>query len=410
MKIIDAVAEFLAYKKTQAKLSAGSLISYQSRLKQFTEQNPGVTIEEIDAGLLRRYCAYLCAAPNADRNQDEDGQETGKRPRTISGHWTVLKGFILWLHRTERIAVNPIPYMELPAFDPADRHIIFAPEVRLILETIERIENPLQRALNRALAQVMASTGVRAAEACAIETSDIRFEENHLIVQHGKGNKRREVPLTDACKAALREWIDIRKSVFSDADSNFLFIHGSHRANFQTQGLAQRLCSLARLSGIADFDRFTCHAWRRFAAVEFYKATKDIRAVQMLLGHSNVQTTERYINLSSEHLIELRGSLSFGDAAPTPKAHPAARPAAKSGRSILGHIRLRAAAPETGEAEPGSPPAETPAQAPADAPPDLMAMIAKLTAELAELKAAQNAPPSLPPTRFKRKDLRRVRS
>ena len=349
MLIPDSIAEFLAYKRDGKQLVTLTLRSYKYVLGEFAAFASGLTIEQITPDLLRRYCQWLGAAKSGEDAEPRNPLE----PSTARGHWTVVKGYVYWLHRTGRIATNPIPYVELPNLNPPKRNLITASEVRQIMDIVERVDSLPQRALNRAIIQVMASTGVRGGEACAIAISDLHFEENRLTIQRGKGNKRRDVPLTDACKAALREWITVRAVHFPEASGDTLFIHSAGRDHFKPEGLRRRLCDLAKLAGIPDFKRFTCHAWRRFAAVEFYKKTRDIRAVQMLLGHSNVQTTERYINLDAEHLIEMRESLSLSDAPPIPLSAGTVKPARRATRTTMGRLRLS-------DAEPPSAPEETP--------------------------------------------------
>lgn len=151
--------------------------------------------------------------------------------------------------------------------------------------------------LDYALVIVMAYAGLRVAEACALTWADIG--EKTLFVRHGKGEKQRYIPIHRKLRDALGA---CRDPVHSRQD--FIFpsvkLPGAHLTTRWAQRVVTRLCLRAGI----DREKAHCHALRHTFGTACYRKSRNILAVQRLLGHSNVSTTQIYTHVVTDDLEE----------------------------------------------------------------------------------------------------------
>ena len=153
---------------------------------------------------------------------------------------------------------------------------------------------------DRLILMSMYYLGLRVSESCKLAVPDMDFERRLLLVRDGKGGKDRAVPLPDWLVGPLRGWVGNRRE-----GPVFVSRKGGHLCTRAVQILIKRLALAAKLPDAEKHRKYRPHALRHGFALDFWKRTKDIRALQMLLGHENLNTTMRYMQLDPEHLREM---------------------------------------------------------------------------------------------------------
>ena len=154
-----------------------------------------------------------------------------------------------------------------------------------------------------ALVEVLYATGLRVSELVGLPVTVALRDERFFIVR-GKGGKERMVPLSAKARAAMKAWLAVRAKVSSLAESPFLFPAASDRGHLPRQVFARDLKGLAARAGIATA-KISPHVVRHAFASHLLQNGADLRAVQQLLGHADISTTQIYTHVLEERLVRL---------------------------------------------------------------------------------------------------------
>lgn len=150
-----------------------------------------------------------------------------------------------------------------------------------------------------ALVEILYGSGLRATEAVSLDVRAIVADRPFAILR-GKGDKERLVPVSDRARAAVADWLTVRP-----AGSNWLFPSG--RTHLSRVRLFQMIKDLAGAAGISP-DRVSPHVLRHAFATHLLEGGADLRALQMLLGHADIATTEIYTHVDRQRLVDLVNS------------------------------------------------------------------------------------------------------
>ena len=249
-----------------------------------------LTIEKIKLDDLHAFLAYLTTNFKS---------KAATRSRKVSS----LRMFFNYLSMKKIIEINPAQNLETPKLD---RRL---PKY-LTLEQSKKLLNISQDEQNRnnkrdyAITTLFLNCGMRLAELIGINIKDINFEEKKLNVI-GKGNKERTIYLNDACVNAVREYLYVRPKDKVKRDSKnsdkALFL-SERRQRIGRRTVQDIIYKELKQAGI-DTDRYSVHKLRHTAATLMYQYGKvDIRALQELLGHESISTTEIYTHVSNEQV------------------------------------------------------------------------------------------------------------
>ncbi len=183
---------------------------------------------------------------------------------------------------------------------------IKAPKIEKKLPTVltmDEVKSLLEAAKNpkhRLLIELLYSSGLRVSEAVKLRVNDLDLDENMGTVRAGKGKKDRNIILSKSFVKALKPYLEER-----EVDSNYIF---NSRRGHLTERMAQRVVNeSAERAGIKK--RVFCHALRSSFATHLLDAGTDIRVIQVLLGHSDISTTQRYTNVSRKQLRKVKSPL-----------------------------------------------------------------------------------------------------
>ncbi|NBP18094.1 MAG: tyrosine recombinase XerD, partial [Actinobacteria bacterium] len=207
-----------------------------------------------------------------------------------------------WLTRNRKIKVDPTLGVKTPADTGRLPKVLTAEQLRALLETHPE-EHPRWRHLrDDAVVELLYGSGLRVSELCSLDIDSIDARRGTLRVM-GKGSKERIVPVSKPSVEAVRDWLALRRDVVREADaSDSVALFVNHRGRRISPRDVRRLIDDRALSPTHP------HALRHTFATHLLDNGADLRAVQELLGHADVATTQRYTHVSKERLKTAYGA------------------------------------------------------------------------------------------------------
>jgi len=239
---------------------------------------------EVDRLVLRRYVAHLAA--------------TGYARRSIGRKASTLRRYFAWATRTGLLLADPASGLSAPRGDGRLPRVLRQDELNVLLETpIGPVTDdpPAVRARDDAVLEVLYGSGLRVGELCGLDLGDLDLERGRAVVW-GKGSKQRTVPLSEPAVVALRAWIDHHRAGLLTSDTPHGAVFVNHRGKRLTPRDTRRLLDRRAPSPTHP------HALRHTFATHLLDGGADLRAVQELLGHADLSTTQRYTHVSRERL------------------------------------------------------------------------------------------------------------
>lgn len=277
------IEKFIEYLIIDKKYSENTVKSYQNDLNKFKNFN-NKNIEKIKEQNIKDYIKYL-------NKQNED-------TRTISHNISVLRSFYKFLLIEKIIKENPMEYIELPKTKKS------LPKT-LSIEEIDKLLNiKLKDAFsyrNKAMLELMYSSGLRVSELINVKTHDIDTS-NCIIRIMGKGSKERIVPLGDYAIKYIEIYLkEYREKLAKREMNDYLFLN-NHGKRMTRQGFFKMLKQQAKINNIKT--EFSPHTLRHSFATHLLNGGADLRSIQEMLGHENISTTQIYTHVSKEKLKE----------------------------------------------------------------------------------------------------------
>lgn len=232
----------------------------------------------------------------------------GRKSRTIQRELSSIRSFYQFLIRGGRVAQNPALEVRAPKTDKPLPKTCDAETIDRLLQLSDDGDGLQVRDV--AIFELIYSSGLRLAETVNIDLDDIDLSQQHLIVT-GKGNKTRHLPIGSQAVAALRRWLKIRRKYCRDANQTALFLSKQGK-RISRRNVQDRLKALIRRQALDQ--QLSPHVLRHSFATHMLESSSDLRAVQELLGHVNIATTQVYTHLDFQHLARVYDA-----------AHPRAR-------------------------------------------------------------------------------------
>lgn len=304
---LDAdVRRHLEHLRVERRLAPRSLALYGDafvRLERFCAEPP-LALREVRAPQVRRWAAQL------------HGQ--GLAPRSIALILSAWRGLYRWLGREGSVVVNPVEGVRAPkAAKPLPKALSVDHSVALAdYRNEDEAADPRLDARDHCIVELLYGCGLRVAELVGLDCRagpeaagwiDADAAEAHVL---GKGSKRRAVPVGRAALEALRAWLAARTSL-ADADEPALFV-SRRGTRLGASQLRSRLAARALRAGLPT--HVHPHMLRHSFASHLLQSSGDLRAVQELLGHASITTTQVYTRLDFQHLAKVYDA-----------AHPRAR-------------------------------------------------------------------------------------
>jgi site-specific recombinase XerD len=273
----DALAGYLSRIATQRRLSPHTVAAYRSDLGQFADFCDGLGVTswtEVDRKLVRSYLSLL-----DDRSYSR---------RSIARKASAVRSFFTDQVKKGELKHNPAAEVARPKLPERLPRALPSRVVREILDSLPA-STPLDLR-DRAILELLYSSGLRVSEVASIGVDDVGGD---LLTVTGKGGKDRAVPIGGPARRAITDWIEHGRSQLAGPDVTKALWVGARGGLLDTRGIRHLVRKRA-----ATFP----HALRHSFATHLLEGGADLRAVQELLGHSDLATTQIYTSVSRHHL------------------------------------------------------------------------------------------------------------
>jgi site-specific recombinase XerD len=289
-----------AFLRSVSSLSANTVAAYGRDVAEFVAWAERARLTgpaDVDHVCLRRYLAYLNTRRLARRS--------------VARKAAALRRYFAWLARTGAIATDPSRRLSAPRGEGRLPHVLKADELDVLLGVSEgdvdgdgedgegadaraRSGDPVDRR-DRAVVELLYGSGLRVGELCGLRPVDVDLMRGQILVW-GKGSKQRLLPMSEPSREAVRAWVESARSalVTEATPADALFVN--RRGHRLTPRDVRRI--LDRRSASPTHP----HALRHTFATHLLDGGADLRAVQELLGHADLATTQLYTHVSKERL------------------------------------------------------------------------------------------------------------
>lgn len=274
--MFDSEKEYGYYLKIECAMSPNTVASYISDLRKFFEA-VGKKAEEVVPEDVINYFAET--ADLSKRSQ----------ARALSS----LRSFFGWALMEGIVTADPTEAVETPKLGVYLPSVLSVGEVGRLMDAVDLSSTFGMR--DRAILETMYGLGLRVSETVSLKISDIWFSEGFVSVI-GKGNKQRLVPLGDMARDAVQAYLDVRGNAADRDSSDILFLNRFGRA-LSRVAVFKMIKSCAVRAGITK--EISPHTLRHSFATHLVENGADLRAVQEMLGHESILTTEIYTHMDS---------------------------------------------------------------------------------------------------------------
>lgn len=289
------VGAYLHSLSHQRQLSPVSIANYARSLARLLELSGSTRLDALENAQVRRFVARLHAS--------------GLSPRALANLLSAWRGLFHWLVRHRGYAVNPCQGVRAAKAPRTLPKALSVEAAQRLLETAPGASVEMLR--DHAMFELMYSSGLRRAELLSLDWGDGRLDlREGLVTVTGKGSKTRTVPVGSRALEALSAWIAVRAQLAHPAEPA-LFV-GVRGRRLSASSLAVRLNAWALLQGAGA--RVHPHVLRHSFASHVLQSSQDLRAVQEMLGHASISTTQIYTHLDFQALAKVYDA-----------AHPRAR-------------------------------------------------------------------------------------
>lgn len=282
------IEEYILFLTVEKGLSHTTIEAYQTDLKQyqaFIEAEGLTNIEDIRTDTIIKFLKLLT--------------EEGKSTKTISRMQSTIKNFHQFLMAERVMTHNPTVKLTSIKQEKLIPEYLTVAEMNALLETPDRSVSGTR---DKLIMEVLYACGLRVSELVELSLPDLNLDMGFIRVK-GKGSKERIVPVTDFVSRLIEDYVkSTRLSLLKGDHTEQLFLTNRGRG-FTRQGLWKLIKKYAALSGIQK--TITPHTFRHSFATHLIENGADLRAVQELLGHTDINTTQIYTQISSVKIREM---------------------------------------------------------------------------------------------------------
>lgn len=228
--------------------------------------------------------------------------QAGLGSRSVARKFSALRAFVRFLEDNRLIAGDPLGDVELPRRTRRLPDVLSQDEVGRVLDACDALEDRFRSLRARAMLETAYACGLRASELLGLKTTDVAFADGFVRVL-GKRGKERVVPLGRLAAEAVRAYLDQARPHFARGRvSPYLFLN-MRGGRLSRMGLFKILKSVVAVSGLKR--RVTPHTFRHSFATHLLEGGADLRAVQEMLGHSQITTTQIYTSVDRDYVREV---------------------------------------------------------------------------------------------------------
>ncbi len=304
------IEQYLSYLRFERGYAQLTLQTYRQQLSLLASSLPTQAPQTVDSKSAE--FSWHQQTESSLQNYLASGRRRGLSARSLALTVASLRGLYRYLQQQQQLSDNPAQYLTVPK-----------PKAKLPknldIDTLQHLlsfdsSSDVLACRDKAMLELFYSSGLRLAELVGANINDIDWREK-LIRVRGKGSKERQIPIGSVAISALQHWLNQRHLLLGDAtpevDQHALFL-SKQQQRISARQVRQRVNHWAKVQGLGQ--QLHPHMLRHSFASHVLQSSGDLRAVQDLLGHANLSTTQVYTHLDFQHLATVYDN-----------AHPRAR-------------------------------------------------------------------------------------
>lgn len=275
---------FFDFLENDKKLSENTLQSYKRDLKQFKNYLEACELHynKVKEDDIKDYIREL--------------QEGGKKASSISRGIASIRSFYQFVLKNKKVKVDPTENIQSPKIEKRTPSVLTAKEVELLLDQPKDVD--LKGIRDKAMLEFAYATGMRVTEIISLNMEDVDLEEGYVTCKHG--NKQRNIPLGNMSLKALKEYVEEARDILIKTEGEqalFVNINGSRLTR---QGFWKIIKFYKEQAHITK--DITPHVLRHSFATHLLQNGADLKAIQTMLGHSDISSTQVYMQFQDEGL------------------------------------------------------------------------------------------------------------
>ncbi|MDD6616249.1 MAG: site-specific tyrosine recombinase XerD [Lachnospiraceae bacterium] len=279
------LSPFVSYLTENKNASSSTVSSYQRDLKKlehYLDVQSIACAEEITPDHLNRYLSFL----------DNQGMSIS----TVSRNVVSMKAYFHYLFSQGKLKTDPAREIKAPHIDRKMPEILSREEVVRLLE--QPSQDTAKGRRDRAMLELLYATGLRVSELITVKYRDVNMRTNYIICRDV--GKERMIPFGSSARTAMEVYMqDGRDELLKGTESDYLFVNCSGGV-MSRQGFWKLIKQYARKAGI--YMEITPHTLRHSFAAHLVENGADLKVVQEMMGHSDISTTQMYVNLNMDHV------------------------------------------------------------------------------------------------------------
>lgn len=281
----DLLERFTTHLQLERGVSANTVEAYHEDVRKLLNycKDSGISIEDISLEQLQLFAAEC--------------YDLGIAVRTLARIISGIKSFFRWLLHEHYIGEDPTLLFEGPRIGRKLPEVLSVEEIDAMIEAADM--SKFEGVRNRAIMETLYGCGLRVSELINLEISRIYADEQYIIVR-GKGDKERLVPMAGTTLSAIKEYLELRGDItIKRGEDNIVFV--SRRGRRLTRMMVYYIVSgLAEKAGVEK--EISPHTLRHSFATHLLEGGANLRAIQQMLGHESISTTEIYLHLDRSYL------------------------------------------------------------------------------------------------------------
>ena len=278
------ISSFLEFIENDKKLSANTLQSYKRDIlqyKRYVEENK-INYIKVKTNDIKTYLQYL--------------HDMNKKSSTISRNLASIRLFYQYLLRNSKVKSDPTEGIQSPKIEKRVPSILTAQEVSLLLEQPKNID--LKGIRDKAMLEFAYATGMRVTEIISLDIDDVNLENGYVTCKNG--NKQRNIPLGSMSLKALKEYIQESRPIMIKTEKEKALFVNINGKRLTRQGFWKIIKYYKEQAHITK--DITPHVLRHSFATHLLQNGADLKAIQTMLGHSDISSTQVYMQFQDESL------------------------------------------------------------------------------------------------------------
>ena len=281
------IENFLNFLENDKKLVNNTLQSYKRDIMQYEEyvKEKNINYLKVDKEDLNEYLQYL--------------KDEGKKTSTVSRNLASIRSFYQFLIRVKKVKKDPTLGVQAPKVEKKAPNVLTAREVELLLEQPSTVD--LKGIRDKAMLEFAYATGMRVTEIISLDVNDVNLKDEYVVCK--TGNKRRTIPLGHMSSTALSAYLKTSRPYLIKEENNKALFVNINGKRLTRQGFWKIVKYYKEQANITK--EITPHILRHSFATHLLQNGADLKSIQSMLGHSDISSTQVYMQFQNETLKEV---------------------------------------------------------------------------------------------------------